>query len=138
MKKLAAVLLVLVLIVSISAPAFAVTYPTANRRNALTQSVRRGNKVYFSFYLKSGTYTKRSGQYRALFDLSVYRNYNNRKYASGTWYFTGNVPLNTYWAVPSNAPRGRYNAIYFTCYRSSIYSNNWYYRNKYVCYVNVK
>lgn len=138
MKKFAAVLLVLILIVSISASAFAVTYPTVTRRSALTQSVRRGNTAYFKFYLRSGSYTRKSGYYRARFDLNIYRNANNRKYATGMWGFTGNFNFTTNWNVPSSTPRGKYNVIYRTCYRNSIYSSSWYYRNQYICYLNVR
>ncbi|MER2142696.1 MAG: hypothetical protein ABS888_02790 [Eubacteriales bacterium] len=138
MKKFAAVLLVLILIVSISAPAFAVTYPTIRLRSATTQYVKRGRTASFKFYLKSGSYYRQSGYYRAKYDVNVYRSSNGRKYATGAVYFTGNLYHTMKWNVPSSTPKGRYNVIYRTLYRDSIYSDTWYYRNQYKCYLYVR
>ena len=138
MKRFVAVLLVLVLIVSISAPAFAVSYPTIRLRSATTQYARRGSTAKFKFYLNSGSYTRVSGRYRAMYDVNVYRNATGRKYATGGVYFTGNLNHTMKWIIPSGTPKGQYNVIYRVLYRDNIHSDKWFYRNQYICYLIVR
>ena len=138
MKKFVAILLVLALLVAISAPAFAVAYPTIHLRSATTQYARRGSTAKFKFYLNSGSYTRVSGRYRAMYDVNVYRNATNRKYATGGVYFTGNLNHTMKWAIPSGTPKGQYNVIYRVLYRDNIHSDKWFYRNQYICYLIVR
>ena len=126
MKKLIAFALVLVLVVTLCATAFAAKPSATLYSQYKNQSVKRGKTVKWVYKIKSGSYTKLYGYYwRASFDMYVIKgNVNGKVYAYGGVYFTGTNNNKGYqWKVPKSTPKGKYVNLYGTSYRS--YGGSW-------------
>ncbi len=128
-RKVAALLLALVLIAGLSVPAFAVTYPTASVRS-YTTSIRRGRTATFRYYLNSGSYTRYRGIWRSEIELKIFNNNSGRCVAYAEVYFTGRLNHTFTWRVPSNIATGRYRVNYRTYFNKNKYSYAWYYNSR--------
>ena len=128
-KRLVSFALVLMLIFSLSIPAFAATKPTATHNYSTNQYVRRGYKYTLTFYLRSGSYKIQNRYYRARFDTDMFRNSNGKLVAYTNYvYFTGNVTHRVSYTFSSStyARRTWYRMRYRTQYRTSYRSSTWY------------
>ena len=128
-KRLVSFALVLMLIFSLSIPAFAATKPTATHNYSTNQYVRRGYRYTLIFYLRSGSYKIQNGYYRARFDTDMFR-YSNGRLVDYTkyLYFTGNVNYTIRWKFGSGtyARNTWYKLRYRTQYRKTWNSSTWY------------
>ncbi len=127
-RKVAALLLALVLITGLSVPAFAVTYPTASVRS-YTTSIRRGRTATFTYYLNSGSYTRYRGIYRSEIEVKVF-NGSGYCVAYSELYFSGRFNHTFRWSVPSYIATGRYRVNYRTYFNKNKYSYAWYYNSR--------
>lgn len=128
-KRLVALALVLMLVFSLSIPAFAATKPTATHSYSTNQYVRRGNTYALTFRLRSGSYTVQRGYYRSRFSTDMYRNSNSRHVDYTNFvYFTGNVSYTIRWKFGSGtyARNTWYKLRYRTQYRKTWNSSTWY------------
>ena len=141
MKKLMAVSLVLILIISICAPAFA-AYPKAAFTNASKkQWVRYGDKIYWTLKLNSGSYNmirqsywgSVKKYYRSKFIITLKRGEATQR-VMDYFFTTAGDWTNTYWLKTSHPdlwivdpPRTstKYDVYLETYFRDSIYSSNW-------------
>ncbi len=129
MKKFVALLLVLVLVLSLCATAFA-SKPTAtifNKSKNLT--IKRGKTVTWHFKLDCGSYKRikknNKWYYRAEFDSYVLKGNVNGKLVAGTAFtFTGKIKdQKVAWKVPKKQATGKYTNLYGTFYRE--YGGKW-------------
>ena len=128
-KRLLTFVLAFVLIASISIPAFAATKPSATCNYSTNQYVKRNYTYTMKFYLRSGSYTKLRGYYRARFDTDMFRKSNNRLVDWTNYlYFSGNGYNTINWRSGSSTYLRYtwYKLRYRTQYRTSIYSSYWY------------
>ena len=118
MKKLIAFALVLVLVVTLCATAFAAKPSATLYSQYKNQSVKRGKTVKWVYKLKSGSYTKKYGQWRASFDMYILKgSIYGTQYAYGGVYFTGTYNKGYQWKVPKyTTPKGTYYNLYGTSY----------------------
>lgn len=126
MKKLVALLLALVLVMSLCATAFA-SKPTAALHSQFKNlTVKRGKTAKWVYTLKSGSYTKLYGYYwRSEFVSYICKGSINGKIVA--WYdiyFSGtNKNKKVTWKVPKKIATGKYVNLYGTFYRS--YGGKW-------------
>ncbi len=121
-RKATVLAIVLVLIVGICAPAFAVVYPSARLVTARSRSVYRGGTLRARYYLKCGSFSYRNG-YRAQLETAVFRNSTGRRYAFREINYTGNGYFNHDYTIGYSTPRGQYNMRMRSYYRNYYYSN---------------
>lgn len=142
LKKIIPLLLIAVMLLSVSTPAYAATYPTATLLSKTTQTYRRGTTAKIKLRLRSNSYTKYGSIWRSELDIRIYNSggtlvATNGK--DGVW-FTGIIDYTGKWPIPSNCPRGTYRVNYRTYYNKSYSGYSWYY-NKYTtnkwCYIKV-
>ena len=132
-RKAALLAIVLVLIVSVCAPAFAVVYPSARLVTARSRTVQRGGMLRARYYLKCGSFHYRNG-YRAQLETAVFSNATGKRYALKEINYTSNIYYNHDFAISYSMPRGLYNMRMRSFYRNYYYSNwrmcgktNWWY-----------
>lgn len=128
-KRIVAFALVLMLVFSLSVPAFAATKPTATHNYATNQYVRRGYRYTLTFRLRSGSYTLQRGYYRARFDTDMFRNSNGRLVAYTNYYYfsgTRNLIVRYTFSSRTYARYTWYRLRYRTQYRSTYNSRYWY------------
>lgn len=130
-KRIVAMSLVLVLVLSLAATAFAAYYPTATIKSySKKQYVHRGNKIYWTFALKSNSFSRIGSYYMAGYTIEAhYKKKTGSKAAYGTWYFTGKLNHTVNWSVPSYQSTGKYYLLYAAIYRYSTSSSTWYYNS---------
>ena len=125
-KRIIAFSLVLVIVLTICATAFAAK-PTATIYSEYkNQKVKRGKTVTWKYKLKSSSYSQLYGYYyRARFDTYICKGSKSGPvYAYDQKLFTGNGSLKERWKVPKTTPKGKYINLYGTFYRS--YGGSWY------------
>lgn len=132
-KRMLPIFLVLMLILGLgfSLSVHAATYPTAKRLDKI-KTVRRGKTYKFKFRLKSGSYTKRNGIWRAELDCRIYNSSGKIVFwngEDGLWY-SGTLKRSIKWKVPKNMKKGKYRVNYRTYYNKSTSGYNWYYNKK--------
>lgn len=131
MKRVVALSCVLILVLSLCATAFAAYYPSATIKSySKSQYVHRGNKIYWTFKLKSNSFYRIGSYYMAGYTVEGhYRKKTGTKVCNGTWYFTGNLNHTVNWSVPSYQSTGKYYLLYAAIYRYSTSSSTWYYNS---------
>lgn len=118
MKKLIALLAVLVLTLSLAATAFAADLPTATLKKASKgQTVAPGETITFKFKLDSGDYTMKKNAFRAKLVCQVVK--GDATYSKATWVWTGVQNYEVSMAVRKKAPEGKYTLKYTTYYRKN-------------------
>ncbi|MDO5703398.1 MAG: hypothetical protein Q4G47_08605 [Lachnospiraceae bacterium] len=143
LRKIIPLLLIAVMLFSVSASAYAATYPTAALLSKTTQTYKRGSTASVKLRLRSNSYTKYGSIWRSECDVRIYYNSTGELVASngndGVW-FTGVVTYTAKWKIPASYPKGTYRVNYRTYYNKSTSGYKWYY-NKYTtnknCYIKV-
>ena len=134
-RKIAVLVFVMALIVSICMPAFA-AYPKVTLVSRPTTSYR-GYYMYHKYFLNSNSYSYRNG-YRANYDGFIYRRSTGRCYAKWDINFTGRLYNTLKTAVYSSWPRGNYRTYVRTYYRPSASYSRWYFVRSFNWYFTVR
>ena len=122
-KRISVLCIVLVLVVSLCAPAFAVVYPSARLMTARSRTAWRGGSLKAKYYLKCGSFNYRNG-YRSQIETAVFRNANGKRYDYKAVNYTGNGNFTHTYYFSKNMPTGKYNVRVRSYYRTSAY-NYW-------------
>ena len=133
-KRASLLAIVLVLIVGICVPAFAV-YPKVTLYSR-PNTAYRGYYMYHTYHLNSNSYSYRNG-YRANYDGFISRNATGTRYAKWDINFTGRGYQKLRTAVYNSWPRGTYKTNVRTYYRPSGYGR-WYFVRQFNWYFNVR
>ncbi len=141
LKRFVTLILAMMMVASISAPAFAATYPTAKLTSKSASTVKRGRKIYFYFTLKSGSYRKVGSIYRAQVELKYY-NPRGSHIGTSTVNFSGNFYNFYFWFKPGTySAKGRYRVNYRTYFNKYSSFYRWMYNSRCTnknAYFNVK
>ena len=123
-RKVAVLVFVMALIVSMCVPAFA-AYPSVKLVSRPTTAYR-GYYTYHKYFVNSNSYSYRYG-YRANYDGQIYRSATGRRYGYWDINFTGRLYHTIRTAVYSYWPRGTYRTYVRTYYRPSASYSRWYF-----------
>ena len=134
-RKIAVLVFVMALIVSICLPAFAAK-PSVKLLSRPTTAYR-GYYMKHKYYLNCNSYTKKGG-YRSNFDGQIYRRATGTRYSTWdvSWTGRGNYTVKT--AVYSSWPQGGYRTYVRTYYRASASYNRWTFVRAFNWYFNVR
>ena len=137
-RKVAVLVFVMALIVSVCMPAFAATKPSVKLVSRPTTAYR-GYYMKHTYYLNCGSY-KRIGTngWRANYDGFIYRRSTGALYSKWDRVFTGKGYETLKTAVYSSWPRGAYRTYVRTYYRSSPSYNRWTFVRSFNWYFNVR
>ena len=124
-KKAVALVLALMLVLSLMCTSALAARPTVTLKRVSSSYAYRGGSITFYFRLNSGSYAKKSGNWRAMLEQYVY--YKARKTSNQVgyhgWYFSGKGNYNHTWNIPYNMKTGKYLNYFGTLYKSGSY---WY------------
>ena len=116
-KRLIALVMVMVLLLTAAATAFADTKPTAKLDSASkNQTVKPGKTIEFHFSLNSGSYKKKNNAFRSKLGINIV--YKSKTVGSASWVWTGKQSYNLTAKVKGSAPVGKYTLKYPTYYRT--------------------
>lgn len=133
-RKVAALVFVMTLIVSICMPAFALK-PSVKLVSRPTTAYR-GYYMYHKYYLNSNSYSYRNG-YRARFEGQYIRRATGKSYGGWGINWTGRGYQKIKTAVDWSCPRGAYRTYVRTFYRPSSY-NRWTFVRSFNWYFNIR
>ncbi|MBR6442683.1 MAG: hypothetical protein IKS46_03260 [Clostridia bacterium] len=121
MKRLIAFALVLVMVLTLCATAFAANPSASVVSKYKSQTVKRGKTVKWEFQLKCGSYKRKGSTWRASFDSYIAKGGKKGTIYASTYtlYFTGNGKHTVKWKVPKTVPTGKYTLGYYTSYRDN-------------------
>ena len=123
MKKIIALVAVLVLVLGCVTTAFAATKPTASVVKASkNQTVKPGKTVTFQLKLKSGSYNKIDGVFRSKVGIVITK--DGTVVGSTSWLWEGNQTYQFTAKVNKNAPTGTYKVAY-TTYLKAKATSDW-------------
>ena len=106
MKRIIALVLVLIMAMGIVVEASAASYPRVSiQASSRNQAVKRGDKVYFYFNLDSGSFGKKGGVYRTRFEIYIYK--GKTLIAEDAFLFSGRGIQPQYWKVKKAIRRVR-------------------------------
>ena len=134
-RKIAVLVFVMALIVSICLPAFAAK-PSVKLLSRPTTAYR-GYYMKHKYYLNCNSYTKKGG-YRSNFDGQIYRRATGTRYSTWDVSWTGRGPYTVKTAVYSSWPQGGYRTYVRTYYRASASYNRWTFVRAFNWYFNVR
>ena len=134
-RKVAVLVFVMALIVSMCVPAFA-AYPSVKLVSRPTTAYR-GYYTYHKYFLNSNSYSYRYG-YRANYDGQIYRSATGRRYGYWDINFTGRLYNTIRTAVYNSWPRGTYRTYVRTYYRPYASYNRWTFVRSFNWYFNVR
>ena len=126
-KRMVAMFLVVVLALSMLSTVASAAKPSV-KLTVSSSTVKRGKTITFKYALKSGSYTKKSGYWRAGFGTYMFQGTvldDYYKLDEVEYYFTGKINYNLKWKFAKTLPKGKYTNLYATYYRNNIYSDNW-------------
>ena len=137
-RKVAVLVFVMALIVSVCMPAFAAVKPSVKLARRPTIAYRR-QYMYHEYLLNSGSYYRiGSNGWRANYDGFIYRRATGALYFKWDKVFTGKGYDMIKTPVYSNWPRGAYRTYVRTYYRSSPSYNRWTFVRSFNWYFNVR
>ena len=134
-RKVAVLVFVMALIVSLCMPAFAAK-PSVKLVSRPTTAYR-GYYMYHKYLLNSNSYNYRNG-YRANYDGQIYRSATGKRYAYWDINFTGRLYNTIRTAVYSSWPKGSYRTYVRTYYRPSASYTRWTFVRSFNWYFNVR
>ncbi|MBQ3478435.1 MAG: hypothetical protein IJH25_09700 [Clostridia bacterium] len=136
-RKVAVLVFVMALIVSICMPAFAAK-PSVKLVSRPTTAYR-GYYMYHKYFLNSGSYYRTGAYgYRANYDGFIYRRATGKLYAKWDFNFTGRIYHTLKTAVYYSWPRGAYRTYVRTYYRPYASYNRWTFVRSFNWYFNVR
>lgn len=122
-KRILALLTVLVLVLALSATAFAAQPSALISAKSKNQVVKAGKTINFTFTLKSGkSYTKQDKGFRAKLDTIISKDGTN--IANSSWAWSGTQKYRLTCSVAKKAPAGKYTLAYTVYYRKQA-TNDW-------------
>ena len=127
-KRIVALVLVGIMVFGLCATAFATRPSVSLSSKYKNQFIKVGKKYKPEFKLKSNSYSKKSGKYRAAFETYIYTGFDfdygflNDYLVWKGYYFTGNVTKKLSWNT-KGYPAGRYVNFYLTYTRKNAYSD---------------
>ncbi len=136
-RRVAILVFVMALIVSICMPAFAAVKPSVKLVSGPTTAYR-GYYMNHRYYLNCNSYTKKNGGYRSNFDGQIYRRSTGVRYSTWDINWTGRGYYTVKTAVYNTWPKGAYRAYVRTYYRSSPSYNRWTFVRSFNWYFNVR
>ena len=109
-KRFLAALMIAVMLMGVNAPAMAVTKPGIFLKSQSAAYVKRGNTIKFYYRLKSGSYTRKSGTFRAVYKYEIRYNATNGRVVKSTVarLYTGTVNGSTAFKPKANLKTGMY------------------------------
>ena len=122
MKRLIAFALVLIMVLTLCATAFAATKPSVSiDKKYQNQTIKRGKTIKWAYKLNPGSYKLKNGYYRSRLFAWICKGSKNGVLVTEPYLydFYGKHTFTLQWKVPKKTAKGKYVHVFGTAYRKN-------------------